>query len=243
MGIGATAADQVKMVDAVGCAFACHQDNIYGQRDNVPAIRATGATLRLDVVKNAIRTALGVVKVSPGAAQVRIAVYTLSNSLTKTYGPSSNIDGAITAIDAIDIANADGQVGTNITQSLKELTSSLSTTGRGYSAGEPRGVVMLATDAVQNVWMAKYSSGPARSTRSSAIRISNPFAPLKSFPNQLENVTLEGMDPSECTPIKNKGFTLMTLDMPNITRRRGSIRASRACSISSTTSAHVDSRQ
>jgi len=113
------------------------------------------------------------------------------------------------------------QGGTNITQSLQNLSALLPTTGNGYTAGSPRGMVMLATDAVQNIWIAKYSSGPGSLFMIDRDPNFQTYAPAQDFPDQLADVTLEGMDPSQCTPIKNKGYTLMTLDMPYVTPPTG----------------------
>jgi len=57
MGIGASTTDQQTLTAALGCAFACHYTNIYGQVDNVAQARATGAVLRIDIVKQALSQA------------------------------------------------------------------------------------------------------------------------------------------------------------------------------------------
>jgi Flp pilus assembly protein TadG len=55
MGIGATPRDQEMVTNRTGCAIACHTENTHKNYYNsLPEVRAIGATLRIDVVKDAV---------------------------------------------------------------------------------------------------------------------------------------------------------------------------------------------
>jgi Flp pilus assembly protein TadG len=217
MGIGATANDQTLMYNAIGCTFACHYTDAYGQTDNVTAARASGATLRIDVVKSAVVAALN--QLPSTSSQIQVAVYTLGNTLTNVYPLSSNISGAITAVNAIDVASTVGEGGTDTTASLSALNALLPTAGTGTTAASRSGVVIFATDAVQNSWqMAKWNTTETYVVSDPNFVFYTPdYTYNEGSPNPpLANPTLEGIDPSQCTPIKTKGYTLMTLDIQYI---------------------------
>ena len=57
MGIGATAADQQTLMTATGCTLACHMTDVQGNQNSLPAARASGAVLRIDVAKSAVAAA------------------------------------------------------------------------------------------------------------------------------------------------------------------------------------------
>lgn len=214
MGIGATAADQQTMYNAIGCTLACHYTDIYGDVDNLAAARKSGATLRIDAVKSAIVSALTQASTAaPNSTQVRVAVYTMSNSLTTVHSLSTGISAAINAINGIDLSNTVNQGGTNISYSLQQLNSLLATPGNGKSAGSPQGVVMLITDGVQDSTIELYNNGKS----SPFYVIQDPhfvvYAPDETFTQFAGNPIEQGLDYSKCAPIKTKGYTMITLDV------------------------------
>ena len=149
MGIGAELSDQEIIYNAstntsyipnqngdrsAGCAIACHYSGASGTYDGnsegsatdlTSTVRGLGATLRIDVAKSAISSALNQI----GAGNVNVALFTTSSTLTQVYPlPSSgtgwacettslspayaqtstfqypsNISGAQTAIAGIDL--------------------------------------------------------------------------------------------------------------------------------------------
>jgi hypothetical protein len=206
MGIGADANDQQVLKNAIGCQIACHYSDVYGTQDNLAAARASGAKLRIDVVKSALSAALSKI---PTDGTTRVAIYTFSNSLKTLFPLSSDIAGAITAVKALDITGDSEQGGTNTSYALSQLGSLLSTAGDGLTAGNPRGIVMLATDGVQDDEILLYANGV-----SPPMNWSNDGNFEVDSVSMRDNfgVTFESINASSCSPIKSKGYTMFTLE-------------------------------
>jgi Flp pilus assembly protein TadG len=209
MGIGAAASDQQTLETTNGCTLACHYADVYSDPDNLAQARASGASLRIDVVKQAVVSALGQLN----GGQIRIAVYTLSNTLTNVFPLSSNITAAITAVNGVDLASQNGEGGKNATYGLQQLNALLPTAGSGASASSPLGVVILATDAVQDSNQFVYSSGPGSLMQAVPDPNFVSYSPSQSFPGYAGNPIIETIDPGSCSPIKSKGYTFMTIYM------------------------------
>ena len=211
MGIGATAADQQILQTVTGCAIACHYDNNTGQRNTLAQARASGAKMRIDVVRDALAAAL---KTIPNTGTTRVAIYGLSSSLMTLLPLTSDIAAATAAAAAVDLTDQYRQGGTNITYTLNQLAAKLSSTGNGLTPLSATGIVMLATDGVQDSsilytpdsnGLFHYSSSPA----------DNPNYVL--FSPTYSQLGIQGTDPSACSPIKAKGYTMMTLETVYLT--------------------------
>ena len=217
MGIGATAHDQQTLYTALSaaptsqpCALACHMADTW-DKDTLPAARASGAVLRIDVAKSAIKNALTTIKgLSVNSGQLRIAVYTLTNSLANVFPLSSDINGAIAAINAIDLTNANNTGGTNTTYSLAALQSLLPVPGSGAPSAAPRGFVVLMTDGVQNS-VEETAYNPV--THRYALAIDPNYTTTSPNYSSTPNEILEAFDPAACTPIKTKGYKLLTMNV------------------------------
>ncbi|MDE2362454.1 MAG: VWA domain-containing protein [Hyphomicrobiales bacterium] len=212
MGIGATAADQQTLQSAIGCTLACHITDNVGDTDNLAQARASGAILRIDAVKSAIVSALQGLNGAALGAQARFAIYTMSNNLTQVYPLQSGLAGAIAAIQGIDLTTANQQGGTNVTYSLQQLSSLLPAAGTGLNPGSPRGVVMLLTDGVQDSTYELYANGSSPpfdpSTKDPNFVLYAPYADFSGF---VGDPVLQGIDPLQCSTIKSKGYTMLTL--------------------------------
>ncbi len=212
MGIGATATDQQTIYNATAsstsgsCVLACHYEG------TTTTARAAGATLRIDVAKQAIVTALTQLQTTFGKYQV--AIYTLSNTINNVYALSSNISGAITAVNSIDLANTANSGGTNTTYALSQLNASLPTPGVGLTQATAQGVVMFITDAIQDSDEKYTWSSPYWDEIDSNFVLYSPYY-QNTFTGQYGPVTptVQGFDPTQCAPLKTKGYTLMTLDI------------------------------
>jgi Flp pilus assembly protein TadG len=211
MGIGATATDQQTLMSAIGCTLACHYSDVYGSQDTLAGARASGATLRIDVVRSAVSTALSAI---PSNGNTRVALYTFSNSLKTIFPLSSNISAAIAAANTIDLTSDVSQGGTNVSYPLTQLNSLLAAAGNGLSLTQPSGIVMLVTDGVEDSALGQYANG-------TSLPVNWVMDPnFLSYPPQTVSSafqTIQGMNPSSCTPIKSKGYTMMTLDVQYLT--------------------------
>ena len=211
MGIGATAADQQTLLTATGCAIACHYTNNTGQLNTLPQARASGAKMRIDVVRDALAAAL---KTIPNTGTTRVAIYGLSSSLITLLPLTSDIAAATAAAATVDLTDQYRQGGSNITYTLNQLATKLSSTGNGLTPLSATGIVMLATDGVQNsvIMYAPDANGLWHYSNSPS---SNPNYVL--FAPTYTEQGLQGMDSSACTPIKAKGYTMMTLETVYLT--------------------------
>lgn len=209
MGIGATVADQQIVYNATGgCAVACHHT---GTTD---LARSKGATLRIDVAKNAVVSALNQIINSNNATRFQVAVYTLSSQFTNVYVLSPNLSGAVTAVKALDVTTANQDGGTNTTYGLNYLGNKLSNDGDGLTSATAQGFVMLITDGVQD------SDWKVQSGSSWADGYDSNFTPYSPC-NQANCTKLSGFsvpiyiqsfNPSACALLKSKGYTMMTLN-------------------------------
>lgn len=208
MGIGATTADQQIVYNATGgCAVACHHTN------TTDTARNKGATLRIDVAKNAVVTALKQIIAAGNATRFQVSVWTMSTQFNNVFTLGKVAD-AISVVQGLDITDNQKDGGTNTTYSLKSLGNTLNTDGNGLTSATAQGFVMLITDGVQDSDM-KVKSGSSWVDGYDTNFV--PYSPCqnpncKSLTGFSVPIVIQAFDPTACTPIKNKGYTLMTLN-------------------------------
>lgn len=213
MGIGATAADQQTLMTAIGCTLACHYNNVWSETDSLAQARASGATLRLDVVKQATVDALTSLKGTPAIGRIRVSVSTFSNSLVPVLSLTTDIDAVIAAVKNIELVGQNLQGGTNVAYALKELAQSVSSPAGDGTASHPLGYILLATDGIENsnqyLWSG--SVGSLMTARSDPNFPSS--SPRRDFPSYGGDPTFTVVDPADCSPLKAIGYTVMALNM------------------------------
>ncbi|MCJ2013435.1 pilus assembly protein [Methylobacterium sp. J-076] len=209
MGIGATLKDQQIVYNATGgCAVACHYSG------TTTSARNAGATLRIDVAKNAVVSALNQIISSGNASRFKVAVYTMSSQFTNIYSLSSDLSGAVSTVQGLDISNTAKDGGTNTTYGLKTLGNNLNTDGNGLTSSTAQGFVMLITDGVQDSDIKVMSGGSWVDGYDSNYVAYTPCTTpnCKNFSGFAVPLVVESFDPSSCATIKTKGYTLMTLN-------------------------------
>lgn len=201
MGMAASAADENIIQTNLGttCFLGCHI-NAWAGAATAASYRAAGATLRIDVIKNAVVQALTNLSASTASGTVRVAIYTFNNSLTQVYPLSSNLSAAISAASAVDLSTDSG--GTNITYALNSLNAILPTPGTGMNAASPKGAVLLFTDAVQD---------DAQVTVATGIWAPDPNRTPYS-PSVYNQWNMQPLDSGGCAPIKAKGYAMLVLN-------------------------------
>ena len=201
MGMAASAADEATLQTKLGttCFVACHIAAFAGS-DNVASYRAAGATLRIDVIKNAVVQSLTNLMSSTASGTVRVAIYTFNNTLTQVFPLSSNLAAAAAAANSVDLTTDGG--GTNITYALNSLNASLPIPGSGMNASSPKGAVLLFTDAVQDDASYTVATGLWAAD-------ANRVAYSPSVYNQWN---MQPIDPGGCASIKSKGYSMMVLN-------------------------------
>ena len=209
MGIGATTADQQIVYNATGgCAVACHHTN------TTDLARNKGATLRIDVAKNAVVSALKQIISSGNASRFKVSIWTMSTQFTNVFTLAPDIPGAITTVQGLDITANEKDGGTDTTYSLKTLGNTLNTDGNGLTSATAQGFVMLITDGVQDSDM-KVKSGSSWVDGYDTNFV--PYSPCqnpncKSLTGFSVPIIIQAFDPTACATIKSKGYTLMTLN-------------------------------
>lgn len=156
MGIGATPADQQKMVAASGCAFACHLPRSDGEAKFTPdAAHAVGAKIRMDIARDALLKAVeDLEKRQLDAGQLRISLYTFSNTLKTVAKDESNLAVIKAKIQGIGIAKGDDgdkqYGGTYLTAALKELGASAKKGGDGNSKNSRKSFLVVFSDGIDD---------------------------------------------------------------------------------------------
>ncbi len=201
MGMAASAADENIIQTKLGttCFLGCHI-NAFAGSDTAATYRAAGATLRIDVIKAAVVQSLTNLMTSTASGTVRVAIYTLNNTLTQVFPLSSNLSAAIVAASSVDLSTDSG--GTNITYSLNSLNATLPTPGNGMNAASPKGAVLLFTDAVQDHEQFTLATGVWANDPNWV-----PYSP--SVYNQWD---YQPIDPGGCAPIKSRGYSMLVLN-------------------------------
>jgi len=222
MGIGATEADQSTIFyNNGGCALACH----YAGQDSATPMRALGATLRIDVEKAAVHSALASI---PTNSTYQVAIYAMSDKLNKVFALSNNIDAARQVVApvaqnaaSLDLANDANNGGTDFVSVMAQLKTELTglktpsgqsiVPGDGLTPQTPKSVVLLITDAIQNSYALDangwgYFSGGF--TFNSPCEQPTCYTYSASSPAGVE----QSISAATCDPIKNLGYTLMTMN-------------------------------
>lgn len=213
MGIGATGSDQQTLDNRIGCAIACHYEDTWGARDTLAAARASGATLRIDVVRNSIASMLQKFKsLSNGGDGYEIAIYGFSNSLINIIQPTTDIDAAITAAQNIELTGLVAQGGTNLRHSLQQLSEQSANSGDGSSTSERKIFTVLMTDGVENS-IINYLNNPNRSSTLMRPARDPNFVRFSPWEDSDPVETSQGFNPVSCDPLKNKNHTILAINV------------------------------
>ncbi len=212
MGIGATMND-ITLMDSTsgmdgasgGCSVACHAIGTDAVAHNA------GATLRFDVVRNAVEqiTQSAETLNANGPLVIRMGLYSFATGFTTLHDISSDIPDVYSAAQSMTLQGYDA--GTNAATALQALQSKINSgdpvIGNGSSVGSPQVFVILATDAISN----------STDNQSASTWVSSPtFVPFSpnAVPDPVNNgvMDLEGLDPGQCGALKSAGINMMTLD-------------------------------
>lgn len=150
MNVGASYDDQTIMIDQSGCAFACHR----GNESNYPDyLRAFGAKLRIDVVKDAIDTAINQLsRISRRDLEVYVAVHTFSNDAENPVPLTNDATAAATGLAAVEAVSSIWQGGTNYHASFEDIAELIARADRSPGAVLPeKRFVAIFTDGVADV--------------------------------------------------------------------------------------------
>lgn len=216
MGIGATDADISMITNATGCAVACHYSDVWGGNDNLAQARSSGATMRIDVAKNAIKRILQDLKSMAHSDLIEIGLYTFSNTLMTVEAGTTSLDSAISSVDMIDLTNKEYQGGSNIGYSTKQLADSSKTSGNGFRPDDRIVFTVVLTDGLEDDSMLYLKGGGLFDY------MTDPNFKITS-PSWLDsaNVRTQVMGVEGCQALKSKQHTVLTLELAYIVPKVG----------------------
>lgn len=207
MGIGATLADQQTLQDNTGCALACHYTTP-GAGENYAAARATGATLRVDVVRAAIDQFIDDIKGRVSDAdQVRISIDAFSNQLIEVYPASTDLDAAGRAAENIDVVNLPYNEGTNISHSLAQLVEKYPADNGNGPGQHRKSFIVLISDGIEN---STYGLPSGTLGVSSAEIVDPEFVPTTPAKYNTSFEIIQTIDGSACDVAKSAGHQMIT---------------------------------
>ena len=199
MGVGATTSDINKMVSNTSdqCAFACHDTSNSSNYYNLA--KKLGVTMRIDVLKTATQSLMtSAENMETLPQQYRMAVYTFgaaaaNAALTNVVALTSNLSGAQSSINSIDLMTVNGQnqnsdQDTNYESVVPALGTAIPSPGPGTQAS-PQKVLFFVSDGVAD----EANANTCSEQTVSGGRCQEPI-----------NVKL-------CTAIKNRGIQIAVL--------------------------------
>jgi hypothetical protein len=181
------------------CAFACHYAAVAnGQtysNDYYGLARQNNVQLRFDVVQSSMETVIqsliNFLPNSPVPAPFKVGVYSFNstfgsiytppNSVTTASAETAELNAALAAVTNYTTPVVANSADTNFPLAMTSLQSILTAAGNGSTAGTARKNLFIVTDGMQD-----YIDGNG---------------------NRQESA----IDPSQCTAIKNLGFTIYVL--------------------------------
>lgn len=239
MGIGATAADQQaifnKTVNAYGtrCAFACHLPKndwempftVANAHSAINASTGKPAQLRIDVVREAALNALdSLEKRKIADDQVRISVYTFSNTIMPLVEQSTDIKDVRKKIATIDLVKyvSGGPAnlgGTYVRNALMKLSQELPAAGTGKSKNSRQSFVVLLSDGIEDSTSNVRSGAKLPDGQDDFNQDPARLANWKSRAGSYWTVASEAQafDPATCDLLKNQKRTLFAAQIRYIT--------------------------
>jgi len=151
MGIGATEADQTLMISATNCAFACHMSDPW-QSSTYAGARATNATLRIDVVKEALDDFIADLRRDhDGTNLVEFALYRFGHTAENLLAPTTDFNAMQVAVSKVGLTKDPEFMATDISTVIDAATLNLPLGGAGTSPTDRKSIVILLTDGVDDV--------------------------------------------------------------------------------------------
>ncbi len=159
MGIGATLADITTLKSKINCAFACHSPSNYhgNHKSTLKKAKATGATLRIDVVRDAVMGVVQQIKSKSINNKLKVAVHGFSNNTITLQEATADYDLALDNIADLTLTKKVDEGGTNFSGVFRQLNRLIKKSGKGTSAYNPKRIVVFISDGFQSHHL-KYGS-------------------------------------------------------------------------------------
>lgn len=164
MGLGATTADINTLNTKIGCAFACH--TLDGTNSNYKNAVATGAKLRIDVVRTGLKKIADTIMATRSQQDLyRASLLTLgskaetfvANKMEELVSLTSDMstlvtDGKKLGLMTMPTNGYNSFALTDVNAALNVLNTKIPSPGDGTSVSTAEKYVVLITDGVQNKW-------------------------------------------------------------------------------------------
>lgn len=202
MGIGATDNDQRLVANVLNCAFACHINQARGN-SNYDRARANGATMRIDVARSSIISAINVIEEAASFDdQIRIGLFTFNNDLVTVMPTSNDLSSDyayMRSLAASQIVLGTNYGGTNQEEALSQIVSRIPANGTGRSPDDRLQYVIVVTDGVESgqAWLANRGWFLHAATRTNS--------PRKAYAAHEVNYALRT---DACTALRNDGVEI-----------------------------------
>ncbi len=153
MAIGADAAAIARLQSALGCAFACH-DGAPVKGTSMDAYQwavSQGIPLRTQVVNAGIAEFLDWLGQQPKTTTFnRVGIYSFSDALIQTATYSSNMTLTKGNLPQTTNAASEFTAATHFNEIMPLFTQTIGPAGDGSSRSQPKKLVIIATDGVQD---------------------------------------------------------------------------------------------
>ena len=227
MGIGATSTDQALMQDNNGCAFACHIPKNPGQRVMTPeAARDVGATLRMDVIREAMIDAVRLLADEAGPDEVQVSVYSFDTTFQEVLAPTTDLATAQTALENLDMVDYSptgpqkigGTVVKNALEKLEESLEARGNHGDGLSPERRSSYVVFASDGVEHsVWQEKTGTfGNGDDRFGDGTGLPDGWITRSDAHHDISTFYVQPFDSTFCQPLKNDGHTVYSAQIEYI---------------------------
>jgi Flp pilus assembly protein TadG len=199
MGVGATTSDQQIMANVNGCAIACHTVNPHWNFPNsLPSARAAGATLRIDVVRDAIGLMVDEFEAQGvSGSRLRLVLHTFSNTVTTHIPATTDLVNFRAGLSTLDMNGEDLEGGTDFTAALNTLESQIGNSGSGFGPGDREKIVLLVTDGVATNTVLDSNSWVGVDYNRNFTAFSPQYFGNQPYPTQ-------GFNPRDCDRLKNR---------------------------------------
>lgn len=218
MGIGATQADQEKMVTGTGCAFGCHQGfGVKDQRYLPSKMNDLGATLRIDLIRQAIVNVVGAIQAnSPEHGNVRVAIHTLSEFLTTLAPLSADLAAVKTTAGTLTLTKGDNG-GSYLSKGLEDVAALVGTGGAGSGPNDRLSYVVFLSDGVDDTLTARYDKknyATLIQTKLAGWRATTPSTQPALSKN--DKSWMQAFSPSACQTMKSRGHKVLAVQIKYI---------------------------
>ena len=161
MGVGATQADMELLFETNSCALSCHIDSNF-KETTYDRGRAAGATMRIDVAREAATEALNLIEANaetPDHMTVGMHIYDNRARMISDYGNPEASDFDFLRNRLADVQMDPSHGGSNLAGSLVKVVNHIPESGSGRTPDDRVQYLIILTDGIENTVFANRGTG------------------------------------------------------------------------------------